>query len=246
MPSLRLGILATIGYVAIVGLGTFALFLNFGTATDIRGAMLLLFPVQLLAVLFCLLIVARHRGWRSFGFGVIDWSGTIWFLPAWIVLAYMFWDIAIAVTVHDLRALGVAGLSLLVITTLLIAFGEEVLFRGILLRGAMTKLSLPLAMLLSTVVFSLFHYVNAFSGQTVGDTSQQVLFASIVGFFLAPIAVRIGNLWPLIIWHWWWNIAVILGPVTGLLHPLVLSGIAVQSVISVLLWAEMVRVTRAH
>lgn len=243
MPSLRLGIQAATAYVAIVGIGTFSLFQVFGAATDIRGAMILLLPVQLLAVVFSLFIVTAFTGWQWAGFGKLKWGGMIWFLPAWAVLIFMFADIAEVLTLEDLRGL---GLMPLILTTFLIAFGEEVLFRGVLLRGAMTTLTLPQAMMLSTILFGLFHYVNAFAGQDIMNTSQQVLFAALVGFFLAPIAVRVGNLWPLIVWHWLWNIAVLLSQVSSLVHPFVLMGIAVQSVVSILLWAEIVREVRAR
>lgn len=246
MPSLRLGILATITYAAIVGIGTLGLFSIFGAASDVRSAMLLLLPVQFLAVAFCIFIVTYFIGWWGTGFGAVSWSGMIWFLPAWAVLGFLFWGVANDLSLEGPRVMGGTTIALLIVTTLLVAFGEEVLFRGILLRGAIAQLSLPLAMMISTLLFGLFHYVNAIAGQDIANTSEQVLFAVLVGFFLAPIALRLGTLWPLILWHWLWNIAVILGQTSGLLHPFVLFGIAVQSLVSVALWAELVKENRAH
>jgi len=241
MPSLWLGILATATYAAIVAMGAIFLFDAASRPSDIYAVLKGLLPAQVMAVIFLLFVVLRWIGWRAVGFGEISWSGMIWFMPGWSVLAVMGWDIAHAMTPEDLQAFSGVALAILFATTLLIAFGEEVLFRGILLRGAMTRLSVPFAMLLSALLFGLFHLVNGLAGQDIAGTSQQVLFAIVVGFFLAPIALRVRNLWPLIIWHWFWNIAVILGQTGGLLHPLALAGIAVQAVVSIWLWAAIIR-----
>lgn len=246
MPSLRLGILATVTYAAIVAMGALFLFDAASRPSDIYAVLKGRLPAQILAVIFLLFIVFRRIGWRPTGFGEISWSGMIWFLPGWGVLAVTGWDIAHAMTPEILRAFSGISLVVLFATTLLIAFGEEVLFRGILLRGAMARLSVPVAMFLSALVFGLFHLVNGLAGQDIAGTSQQVLFAIVVGFFLAPIALRVRNLWPLIIWHWFWNIAVILGQAGGLLHPLALAGIAVQAVVSIWLWAAIIRSPRAR
>ncbi|PJI85234.1 hypothetical protein BC777_3234 [Yoonia maricola] len=240
MPSLRLGISATAIYAAIIAAATFYFFHRQGAPSDIGGVLLILLPIQLVAAVLCVIVVTRLAGWRAVGFGRFHLSGMMWFLPAWFVLAGMVWDLIPL----DLQAFGIIGLVTLIFTTFLIAFGEEVIFRGLLLRGAMTRLSLPMAMLLSTTLFGLFHLINGLAGQGAGQTAQQVLFALLVGFFLAPIAIRLGNLWPLIIWHWVWNIAVILGQTAGVMHPLALAGIAVQAVVSIWLWAAHIRAWR--
>lgn len=244
MPSLRLGIWATGIYAAIIAAATYYVFHMQAGPTDSSGALSFLLPVQMVAVAFCVVLVTRSVGWSAAGFGRFYVSGMIWFLPGWIVIAAMGWSIVETMTPQDLRAIGPTGLVTLLLTTFLIAFGEELVFRGVLLRGAMSQLSVSFAMLLSTVLFGLFHLVNGLAGQDAAQTSVQVLFAVLVGFFLAPIAIRVGNLWPLIVWHWFWNIAVILGQTAGILHPLALAGIAVQAVVSVWLWAEVVRKLR--
>ena len=246
MPSLRLGIWTTVGYAAIIALATAFPFHQFDGLTGATDMLAAVLPSQIVAVALCVLVVVRFAGWAAVGFGNLDWIGMVWLLPGWLVLAAIGWNIAEVTTVEDLRIFGLWSLSVVLLSTLLIAFGEEVLFRGILLRGALMRLSAPFAMLLSAVLFGLFHLVNGLAGQGAIETSQQVLFAVIVGFFLAPIAIRVGNLWPLIIWHWFWNIAVILGQTKGVLGPFVFFGIAVQAVVSIWLWAEIIRTTRVR
>lgn len=241
MSGLRLGLSATVTYAAIIAVASFYFFQLREGPSDVRGSLALLLPVQLIAVIFCLAVVARYFGWRAAGFGRMRWTGMIWFLPGWAVLAVMGWGIAEAATDENLRAWDATGLLLLALTTLLIAFGEEVVFRGILLRSAMTRLSLRMAMMLSTVSFGLYHLVNGLAGQNAGETAQQVIFAVLSGFFLAPLAVRIENLWPLIIWHWFWNMGLILSQELGVLYPFALVGIAIQAVVSIWLWAALIR-----
>lgn len=241
MFSLRLGVSATVTYAAIIAVATFYFFQMRDGPSDMRGLLTLLFPVQLIAVVFCLAIVVRHIGWRAAGFGHMRWTGMIWFLPGWAVLGVMGWGIAEAATAENLRGWNTTGLILLVLTTLLIAFGEEVMFRGVLLRSAMSRLSPLMAMMFSTVSFGLYHLVNGLAGQNAAATSQQVIFAVLSGFFLAPLAVRIGNLWPLIVWHWFWNMGLILSQELGVLYPFALVGIAIQAVVSIWLWAALIR-----
>lgn len=245
MPSLRLGIWATVTYVALIAAASFYVFQMIDGPSDVQGVLAALFPAQLIAVIFCCVVVPRYFGWRAVGFGLINWAGLLWLLPSWVVLVVMAQNIVAELTGDDLRGLGRAGAFLLITTTFLIAFGEEVLFRGVLLRSAMARLRLPVAMMISAVSFGAFHLVNGFAGQGIVGTSQQVLFAVLVGFFLAPIAVRTNNLWPLILWHWLWNIAVFLSQLAGVLHPFVLIGIAMQTVISLWLWADMIRQSQA-
>lgn len=241
MPSLRLGVCATGVYAAIISVAIYHFSDELGGTPDLSGLLTVLLPAQLIAVAFCLFVIIRHLGWRAAGFDRMRWFGMVWFLPGWLVVGVLGWDIAQHISAEGPLRLNVAGMSLLILTTFLIAFGEEVIFRGILLRGAMSRVPLPLAMLLSAALFALFHLVNGLAGQDAAQTSQQVLFALMVGFFLAPIAVRVGNLWPLVIWHWIWNIVVILGPITGIMHPLAFAGIACQAVVSIWLWVKMIR-----
>ena len=245
MPSLGRGILAAGSYIALIAAASFYVFQMTSAPNDVRATLAALLPFQLIAVGLCVWIVARGVGWRTAGFGQINWAALIWLLPSFVVLGLMAWRIADEVIWADFLALGVGGLMLFVITPFLIAFGEEVMFRGVLLRGAMATLPVMHAMLLSAAIFGMFHLVNGIAGQGMSGTSQQVVFAFLVGFFLAPIAVQIGNLWPLIIWHWLWNVAVYFSQQFDLLHPFVLVGIAMQAVVSIWLWADMIRHPRA-
>lgn len=239
MPSLSLGLRATVVYFTLMSAATVWVFLIGQPPADIIATLGVLAPFQFLATIFCCVFVVRHFGWTNAGFARMNWPALIWFVPAWLVLGVMYFDLSRVLTPADLRGMG-GGLVLLVAIPFLIAFAEEVTFRGILLRSALSAMPLVTAMLLSAAVFGLFHLVNVMAGQGLAATAQQIAFAMMAGFFLAPLAIRLGNLWPLIIWHWLWNMAVFLSLIADVMHPLAVVGIAMQTVISIGLWAALI------
>jgi len=75
-----------------------------------------------------------------------------------------------------------AGVAvLLLIGTLLVGFGEELIFRGFLLVGARQRYSELGAFLLTCILFGLIHGANALNGQAIGPTIKQVIGAGILG-----------------------------------------------------------------
>jgi membrane protease YdiL (CAAX protease family) len=70
---------------------------------------------------------------------------------------------------------------LLLVGTLLVGVGEELIFRGFLLVGARQRFSEVGAFLLTCVLFGVIHGANALNGQAAGDTIKQVLSATVTG-----------------------------------------------------------------
>jgi len=243
MPSLKVGLQATAIYIAVVALGMVAIFRIYDAAYGSPVMISHFWPVELILTIITLYYVTRYFGFAGAGFGRMNWAGLIGFLPAYACLAVMLvrsGEVMFSgtLTPADWRILG-----LVTFTTFLIGFSEEVMFRGVLLRGALVRLSPIQAMLLSALAFSLLHGVNGFAGQTTTNMLYQLAFTFVVGFFLAPLALRIGNLWPLIIWHWMWDFALFSGVVLDISHPYALIGILVQVVISVGMWGAALKQT---
>lgn len=77
---------------------------------------------------------------------------------------------------------GVASYALwLAIGTLLVGFSEELLTRGLAIVGARGAMHEKWVWVFSGVIFGLLHVPNAFFGQSVAGTVQQVVFAFGVG-----------------------------------------------------------------
>lgn len=114
------------------------------------------------------------------------------------------------------KALG-SPTALLGIGALLVAFAlqssvEELVFRGWLLSVTARKLNVPIAVLLTSCVFTLLHFGP---GQHWATTSSSFLFST----FACCWALRQGHIWGVMGWHAGWNWLLAVGfelPVTGL------------------------------
>ncbi len=241
MPSLKIGLQATAFYIAVVALGMIYVYViraePYGTALMVSH----FWVVELILCGIVLYYIIRYFGWSGVGFGRINWRATVWMLPAYMVLGAMLLVQVPKLMDGSLTAAEWSLLGWLTLTTFMIGFSEEVMFRGILLRGALTRLSVVQAMVLSAALFALMHAVNVLAGQPFENTLQQLAFTFLVGFFLAPIALKIGNLWPLIIWHWLWDLVLFSTDVLGGFQPFAFLGLLFQAVISLWLWREVMQ-----
>lgn len=108
-------------------------------------------------------------------------------------------------------------MALLQIGFLLICFAvqssvEEVLFRGWLLSAVARKFNVPLAVLLTSLVFTFLHYGPH---QPWREVSVSFLFS----LFACSWALRTNNIWGVMGWHSGWNWLISAGfevPITGL------------------------------
>ncbi len=241
MPSLRRGLEATAIYIMIVALGMAITVRVYDAAYGTPMMISHFWMTELLLVLLVLFYVKRFFGWEGVGFGRMNWRSMLWFLPAYGALAMAFVGIFPVVISGDLTAAQWQLLGLITFTTFLIGFSEEVMFRGILLRGALARISVVPAMFVSAVAFSLLHSVNLLGGLSLVAVIYQLAFTFVVGFFLAPLALRIGNLWPLIIWHWLWDLALFSGAFLDVGHSPVLIGLLIQAMIALVMWRSDMR-----
>ncbi len=72
-------------------------------------------------------------------------------------------------------------IALLILGSLLVGVGEELVFRGFLLVGARTGYSELGAFLLTCILFGLSHGANVLTGQALGPTLGQITFAATLG-----------------------------------------------------------------
>ena len=91
------------------------------------------------------------------------------------------------------------------ILALMAGFGEGTAFRGLplsyLMRQWKDEQKLPVALLLSSVLFSLVHLSNLLGGASISLTLVQLLSSLCMGFFFGAVYLRSGNLWPTIVYH---------------------------------------------
>lgn len=137
--------------------------------------------------------------------------------PARLPMSRMLWVpvviFVVGVVVHfavaDWNGLS-AGLLLAILAAgVMVGFAEETLFRGILLRGLRTNLR-PEAwvMLISSLLFGLFHLTNILNGSPVGTVLNQVVQATALGAVLYVFRRARGLLLVGMVAHGVWDMSV--------------------------------------
>ena len=97
-------------------------------------------------------------------------------------------------------------LGLFLIKCFLIGLSEEVLFRAIIFESLFQyykkkKGALLLPVLLSSVIFALFHFINLADGAGILSVLQQVGYSFLIGAMLAVVLFKTNNLWLCVLLH---------------------------------------------
>lgn len=106
--------------------------------------------------------------------------------------------------------LSLSRLAFFIFFTLLVAFVEETIYRGLIFKTLLQK-SAVAAVVTSSILFSITHLLNALSGQDMTDTIMQLIYALLLGAVLALLMLKNGNIIPLILFHFIHNLIQFLG-----------------------------------
>jgi len=174
---------------------------------------------QLIILVALILLITYLDWWREIGFIPIHSGGLKFLLPPLLFLAVLF-----LLLLPEYKHSGLFGgfknvkqvFSFLLIL-LMLGFTEETVFRGILFHGLETKVTPLQTVLISAIIFGLFHYLNMLVGAHFYSTTYQVIHAAASGFMYATLRLRIGAIWPVMIFHTIWDIGLIL--LTSIEHP---------------------------
>ena len=85
------------------------------------------------------------------------------------------------------------------------------MFRGILLPLFLERWSPFRAVMASSFFFSIFHLVNVFGGLPFSQALIQLANSFLMGIAFAFIALELGRLWPLIIFHFCYDFFLMAG-----------------------------------
>lgn len=100
-------------------------------------------------------------------------------------------------------------LIMIIVTTLFVGVSEELMFRGILLPALVEKRGKKLAVIISSVVFGLLHFVNILGGLPTKDMLNQMMLTYLVGIVFAFVFIKTNNLLLLMIYHSFWDMLLI-------------------------------------
>ena len=117
-------------------------------------------------------------GWWRPALFEAERAGSRWMLavPAVALLAAL-----IGIATFDWDSPRTDVLPLLAVGVLLVGFSEELLTRGLLIVGLRPALKEPTVWFVTSLLFGLMHGLNIISGQAVGTTLQQIVFAFVLG-----------------------------------------------------------------
>ena len=171
-----------------------------------------LWPLQLLLGVFFIIVVSLLGWWRKIGFRRINQGGLKFLLPP-CLLALSLLVFSAMNARSDHWFLGFDDLKQLIsmaLVMLALGFSEETMFRGILFHGLETRFTPLGTVMVSAVIFGLFHFVNLLMGAGFYDTTYQVLHAVAAGFMYASLRLRLGAIWPVMLFHGFWDFSLLL------------------------------------
>jgi membrane protease YdiL (CAAX protease family) len=235
--TLRSAVLAAVGYIAIMAVGMFTSGHVFGITYGDPTMVYVLIGFEVILSLYAVVMARRlFRHWHC-GFSPIDWSGMWWLVPNFLIMAALF------AVVLSSGSVELSGLALLIIVTMiLVGFSEELMFRGVVLRGGLCEVSTGQAILISAVLFSLLHSVNVLAFVPLDGMLQQLVLTFVFGLAMACYALRVNSLIPLIVFHALWDMVQFLGELyQAEFGPLITIGIVVNAVVAAALWWLVLR-----
>ena len=231
-------------YIFIMAIGMTVMHYGFGGQYGDSNMMNTLIFVEIILSLFTIYAVKKYSTWKESGFAKISWKGLLWLVPVFIIMGIYNFQL-FTTSFGNINRHTALTLAITAITIALVAFSEEVMFRGILLNWSLKKYGVITSVLISAIGFSLLHSVNYFGGESLPAVMSQISDTFFFGLFAALVALKLKNIFPLIITHFLWDFQLFASdtlkfPVTGFSKNLLVSQILYQYVVAAILLASLI------
>jgi len=108
--------------------------------------------------------------------------------------------------------------TFVLINALLVGISEELMFRGILFKSALSQFTVWKAIWISSIIFGAIHALNAFVTGDISTAFAQAIAATMSGIWFMAIRIRTGSLMPVMIVHGLWDFSIFMltfGPTTN-------------------------------
>ena len=176
-------------------------------------------PSLTAAALFLLVAVVLLRWWREVGLTQGPQRGTLRVIWPWLLFLALFAASALN------AGLPPTSVTLFIIAnTALVGWSEEVMFRGVWLRGLFRSHGIWVAILGSSVLFGAMHVLNVFLTGDLRGAVLQAGAAFLSGVFLAAMRLRTGSLWTGIVLHGLWDAGTFLVAAGGTAEAVAAAG----------------------
>jgi membrane protease YdiL (CAAX protease family) len=157
-------------------------------------------PSLAAASLYLLVVVLLFRWWRELGLAQGPQHGALRVIWPWLLFLALF-----AISALNAGLPPVSVTLFILANTLLVGWSEEVMFRGVWLRGLFRTYGIWVAILGSSAIFGAMHVLNVVLTGDLRGAFLQAGAAFLSGVFLAAIRLRTGSLWTGIVLHWLWD-----------------------------------------
>jgi len=194
-----------------------------------------IFWFEIIMVFLLIHIVKKYGEWKKFGFGKLNKKSLWWLFPIFFIITISLIKLIFNPNLLSLNQEEYILLFIVFLTTMLVGFSEEVMFRGIILRSFLERHSIFTSVMVSSVMFSLLHSVNYFGGLNPAMVFSQLILTFIFGLAFALIALRLNNIWPLIIAHFLWDLILFAGNIVKTDGSILMSSLVLINIIIILI-----------
>lgn len=184
--------------LAVFAAGTYATLKELSSNSPVLISFI---PIALVLIIYFTL----RQKWGTLGFrslGSIPRANWVYYAPLVVIL--------VTICFKGFRPVSLSEILFYLGFTLLVAFVEESLYRGLILHTLLGKGS-KTAVITSSLLFSVTHILNALSGKSAADTMLQIVYALLIGAVLALLMVKNRNIIPLILFHFLHNLIQFVG-----------------------------------
>lgn len=159
----------------------------------------------LLAPLF-LFVAVIILGWRrEVGLRPPDSVKSLLVLWLPILFVLSFFVVALLLGLSLTQTVG-----FILFNTILVGISEELMFRGIILHGALSHLRIWTAILFTTVLFGSVHILNGFTTGNFRAAAIQATTAAMTGLCFLAIRLRTKSIFPAMLIHALWDCGLFL------------------------------------
>lgn len=158
-------------------------------------------PIALILIIY---FTAKNK-WSTLGFrplNTIPSGNWIYYAPLVVILITIFFK--------GFREISASEVLFFIFFTLLVAFVEESIYRGLIFKTLLTK-GATTAVITSSILFSITHLLNALSVTDMTQILLQLVYALLIGFALSLLMLKNNNIIPLIVFHFVHNLIQFVG-----------------------------------
>ncbi len=211
----KISYITAIVYTILIGMGMFTSFYINGISYNNPRMIETLLWFEIVMTIFAVVMGVKFFSSKELGFTKINKKQVLWFLPMAIVALIVIINTTYFLLNNNISSEQWVLFVKIAITTLLVGFSEELVYRGIVF-ATFIKESKVKALFISAVTFSLLHSVNVFGGLELVGMLLQLVMTFLAGLFFGFVRMKIESIIPIMIFHWIWDFSLIGGQVINI------------------------------